>query len=72
MISSRHKHRKNRKIVNHGEYNQYKLNEMFKKKNIRKQLEEIDFRKLSIRDLDCDDIEISLKEIDDFFRKLIG
>lgn len=71
MITSRHKHRKNRTIVSNDEFNQYKLYEMFKKKNIRKQLEEIDFRKLSIRDLDCDDIETSLKEIDDFFQKLI-
>ncbi|QLY39844.1 nucleotidyl transferase AbiEii/AbiGii toxin family protein [Hujiaoplasma nucleasis] len=71
MITSRHKHRKNRTIVSNDEFNQYKLYEMFKKKNIRKQLEEVDFRKLSIRDLDCDDIETSLKEIDDFFQKLI-
>jgi len=71
MITSRLIHRKNRTQVNHDEFNHYKLYEMFKKKNIRKQLEEIDFRKLSIRDLDCDDIEISLKEIDDFFQTLV-
>jgi hypothetical protein len=44
---------------------------MFLKRNIRMQLEEADKKKLSIRDLDCDDIETSLKEIDDFFVKLL-
>lgn len=72
MISSRHEHRKNRTVVNQDEFNRYKLLEMFIKKNIRKQLEEIDFRKLSIRDLDCSDIETSLKEIDEFFIGLLS
>lgn len=71
MITSRHKHRKNRTTVLYDEFNHYKLLEMFRKKNIRKQLEDIDFKKLSIRDLDCDDIETSLKEIDDFFEALL-
>ena len=71
MILSRHGHRKNRTSVHHDEFNQYKLLDMFKKINIRKQLEELDFRKLSIRDLDCDDIEVSLKEIDEFFETLL-
>ena len=72
MIESRLKHRKNRTTVNKDDFNRYKLIEMFEKKKIRRQLEEIDFRKLSIRDLNCDDIETSLWEIDHFFEILLN
>ncbi len=72
LISSRIKHRRNRTVVDQGAFNRYKLLEMFRKKNIRAQLEETDFRKLSIRDLDCDAIEVSLKEIDRFFEELLS
>ena len=40
-------------------------------RNIPKQLEEVDKKKLSIRDLNCDDIETSLKELDKFFMNLL-
>jgi hypothetical protein len=52
-------------------YNNYPLLDMFTKRNIRKQLEDVDKKKLSIRDLNCDDIETSLKEIDKFFMNLL-
>ena len=71
MLDSRIKHRRNRTKVCFEEFNQYKLLSMFKNKDIRKQLETTDFRKLSIRDLDCDAIEQSLKEIDEFLIKLL-
>jgi hypothetical protein len=41
-----------------------KLYDMYIKRNIKKQLEVNDKTKLTIRDLDCDSIEKSLKEID--------
>lgn len=71
MLDSRIKHRRKRTIISIDTYNNYSLLDMFLKRNIRIQLEETDKKKLSIRDLDCDDIETSLKEIDDFFVKLL-
>lgn len=71
MLSSRNKHRKMRTTINMDEYNQYKLREMFVKRNLRYQLENVDKRKLSIRDLDCDEIETSLGEIDCYFEELL-
>ncbi len=72
ILTSRINHRKKRTTISLDEYNQYKLLEMFQKKNIRKQLEAVDYRKLSISDLDCDDIENSLKEVDDFLENLLS
>lgn len=71
MLDSRIKHRLKRTIISIDTYNNNSLFDMFLKRNIRKQLEEVDKKKLSIRDLDCDDIETSLKEIDYFFVKLL-
>lgn len=71
MLDSRIKHRRERTIISIDTYNNYSLLDMFLKRNIRMQLEEADKKKLLIRDLDCDDIETSLKEIDDFFVKLL-
>jgi len=71
MLDSRIKHRLKRTIISIDTYNNYSLLDMFLKRNIRKQLEEVDKKKLSIKDLDCDDIETSLKEIDDFFVNLL-
>jgi predicted nucleotidyltransferase component of viral defense system len=71
MLDSRIKHRFKRTIISTETYNNYSLFDMFLKRNIRKQLEEVDKKKLSIRDLNCDDIETSLKEIDDFFVNLL-
>jgi len=72
MLDSRIKHRLKRTIISIDTYNNYSLFDMFLKRNIRMQLEEVDKKKLSIRDLNCDDIETSLKDIDDFFVKLLG
>jgi predicted nucleotidyltransferase component of viral defense system len=71
MLDSRIEYRPNRTIISIGSYNNYPLLDMFLKRNIRKQLEEVDKKKLSIRDLNCDDIETSLKEIDKFFMNLL-
>jgi len=70
ILASRQNHRKNRTSLSIDEFNDYPLFDMFQKKNLRKQLETVDFKKLSIRDLDSDDIEISLKEIDAAFESL--
>lgn len=72
MLSSRTKHRRKRTIVHFEEYHQFKLLAMFRAKEIRKQLEDVDYKKLSISDLDCDAIEQSLEEIDAFFERLIS
>jgi predicted nucleotidyltransferase component of viral defense system len=71
MLDSRIKHRPNKTIISMDTYNNYPLLDMFTKRNIRKQLEDVDKKKLSIRDLNCDDIETSLKEIDKFFMNLL-
>lgn len=71
MLTSRIEHRRKRTVVQQNEYNTYTLSDMFAKRRIRKQLEDVDKTKLSIRDLDCDAIEVSLKEIDIYFRKLL-
>lgn len=71
MIISRYEHRRNRTKIHYNEFIKYKLIEMYEKNNIREQLENIDAKKLSIRDLDCDEIYLSLKEIDDFFETLL-
>lgn len=62
MLSSRIKHRRGRTIITVEMFNQYSLLDMFISRNIRKQLEEVDKKKLSIRDLDCDAIRLPLKK----------
>lgn len=71
MLSSRIKHRRERTIISVDMFNQYSLLDMFVNRDIRRQLEEVDKKKLSIRDLDCDAIEASLREIDEFFINLL-
>lgn len=70
IINSRIKNRGSRTTITTKEVYKYKLKEMFHESNIRKQLEDVDKRKLSIRDLNCDDIESSLKEIDEYIEEL--
>jgi site-specific recombinase XerD len=72
MIESRIKNRRDRTSIHLNEYNQYKLTEMFSKKSIARQLNEIDKRKLSIRDLDIDDILVSLRELDNAVKDLMS
>ena len=72
MLTSRIQHRRNRTVINFEEYGEFKLLHMFHKKSIRKQLEAVDLKKLSIRDLNCDEIENSLREIDAFITRLLS
>ncbi len=72
MINSRIQNRRGRTIIEYEEFNKYLLSEMFERKKIAKQLNEIDFRKLSIKDLDTDDIFCSLRELDVKFRELLS
>ncbi|MGI6377475.1 MAG: nucleotidyl transferase AbiEii/AbiGii toxin family protein [Bacilli bacterium] len=64
MLESRNLNRKNRLKIDLNNLSKNKLYDMYIKRNIKKQLEVNDKTKLTIRDLDCDSIEKSLKEID--------
>lgn len=69
MLGSRKSNRRGRTSIYLENLNNNSLIDMYRKRNIRKQLEKIDKRKLSIQDLNCDDIEKSLKEIDDNLKR---
>jgi len=71
MATSRIENRRGRTTISMEELNAYNLSDMFAKRNIAKQLNDTDQRKLSIRDLDTKQIVKSLKELDDIFRKMI-
>jgi 3-methyladenine DNA glycosylase AlkC len=64
MLESRSINRKNRVKIDLNNLSKDKLHDMYIKRSIRKQLEDIDKTKLTIRDLNCDEIEKPLKEID--------
>ena len=64
MIEILNSRNKNKHKVEFDNLNDYKLSEIYIKRDIKKQLEQRDKKKLSIRDLNCDDIEKSLQEID--------
>lgn len=64
MLEARNSHRKNRVKISLDTITENQLYKMYLKRNIRLQLEFIDKTKLTIRDLNCDEIENSLKEID--------
>jgi predicted nucleotidyltransferase component of viral defense system len=64
MLESRNKNKKDKIQFNQNNINEYTLYDIYLQRNIRKQLEDTDRTKLTIRDLNCDEIEISLKEID--------
>jgi len=67
IIESRISNRRSRTTISAKELNKYSLLEMFDKRDLEKQLTSIDQRKLSIRDLNIDEIKTSLKEIDQYF-----
>ena len=67
MIESRITNRRSRTTITINELNAYSLLEMFEKRSIGKQLTSVDQRKLSIRDLNIDEISTSLEEIDRYF-----
>jgi len=71
MIQSRISNRRGRTTIQAKELNHYLLVEMFVNREIAKQLNEIDKRKLSIRDLDTEAIKISLFEIDIALKQLM-
>ena len=71
MVTSRIKNRRGRTTISMEELNAYNLSDMFIKRNIAKQLNDIDQKKLSIRDLDTEQIVKSLKDLDDMFRKIL-
>ena len=71
MVKSRVENRRGRTTILMDQLSKYLLSDMFVKRNIAKQLNDIDQRKLSIRDLDTQQIIKSLKELDDIFRKMI-
>jgi len=64
MLESRNKNKKDKIQFNQNNINEYTLYDIYLQRNIRKQFEDTDRTKLTIRDLNCDEIEISLKEID--------
>ncbi len=64
MIEILNSRNKNKHKVEFDNLNDYKLSEIYIKRDTKKQLEQRDKKKLSIRDLNCDDIEKSLQEID--------
>lgn len=64
MLEILNSRNKNKHKVEFDNLNDYKLSEIYIKRDTKKQLEQRDKKKLSIRDLNCDDIEKSLQEID--------
>ena len=71
MIQSRVANRRGRTTIKVDEIDDYLLEEMFIEKDISKQLNEIDRRKLSIRDLDTNEIKVSMIAIDVAIKNMI-
>jgi predicted nucleotidyltransferase component of viral defense system len=69
-LESRNSNRKGKTIINHKEFNDISLEEQFKTQNISRHLI-IDEKKISIRDLNINDIIKTLKLIDKYFVKIL-
>ena len=72
MIESRIKNRRRRTSISEEKFVFFKLDEIFIEKNIARQLNKIDKRKLSIRDLDTNAIKKSMKEVDEAIIRIIN
>lgn len=71
MIESRASHRRNRTTIKAEEFNDLSLHRIFKEQKIAHQLNTIDKEKLSIRDLDTDQIENSLIQLDGLLSEIL-